>query len=253
MKRDETNLSSSVVKHLTKTMAEFQEICVGTWYNKPFLFINNWETCITNKQKTFQKKKCHMKVLKGCNFIGKILKTNVNCLWKYNLSQHKHEFILVHLIFFLRKEEIWVFWCSSRKFVEEVEVLHCSSCCLSMSRIFFKYTSYKWLLVLKKWYVQHVENKSIYIYLFHYIWLVFVIFTYGQQNVIIIILIKRRMWIFFGVKLSTNMWILEHNIKMVFIHMYAHSGNNPWFWSPQLYMLPPEEMLNLMMGSWIWK
>jgi len=31
--------------------------------------------------------------------------------------------------------------------------------------------------------------------------------------------------------------------------MYGHLGNNPWFWSQQLYMLPLEEMLNLMMGS----
>jgi hypothetical protein len=63
-------------------MAEFLEICVGTWYKKAFLFINHWETCITNKQKTF-KKICHTKVLKGCNFIRKIFKTNFNCLWKY--------------------------------------------------------------------------------------------------------------------------------------------------------------------------
>jgi hypothetical protein len=42
VKRDEINLSlsSSVVKHLTKTMAEFLEICVGTCYKKlSFLLI----------------------------------------------------------------------------------------------------------------------------------------------------------------------------------------------------------------------
>jgi len=55
----------------------------------------------------------------------------------------------------------------------------------------------------------------------------FVIFTYGQQDVIIIRLIKRRMRIFWGVELNINTYVLEHNIKIIFIGMYGHLGSNP--------------------------
>jgi hypothetical protein len=55
----------------------------------------------------------------------------------------------------------------------------------------------------------------------------FVILTCGQQDMTIIGLIKRRMWFFWGVELSINTYILEHNMKIVFIGIYGHLVGNP--------------------------